>query len=53
MAAANEDLILNSDELLKLENQESRGLVSEFKQNKLELEASKNWDKFYKRNENR
>lgn len=26
-------------------------LVSEFKQNKLEAEAKKNWDLFYKRNE--
>ena len=25
-------------------------LVSEFKQNKLELEAQRNWDLFYKRN---
>lgn len=25
-------------------------LVSEFKQNKLEIEAQKNWDLFYKRN---
>lgn len=33
--------------------QDSRGLVSSFHQQKLEQEAAKNWDKFYKRNETR
>lgn len=33
--------------------QDSRPLVSAFHQQKLEEEAAKNWDKFYKRNETR
>lgn len=43
---------LNDEEKLVLEKQNSR-LISEFKANKLELEAKKNWDLFYKRNETR
>ena len=39
---------LNSIEIEKLNN--DKILLSEFKQNKLELEAKKNWDLFYKRN---
>lgn len=35
-----------------LEKQNSR-MVSEFKANKLEVQAAKNWDSFYKRNETR
>ncbi|OQR70179.1 methyltransferase protein 6-like [Tropilaelaps mercedesae] len=42
---------LSPDEVKKLT--EDRELVSEFKQNKLELEAKKHWDKFYLRNETR
>jgi len=41
---------LSEASLKSLEKQNSR-LVSEFKANKLELEAKKNWDLFYKRNE--
>ena len=33
--------------------QDARGLVAAFHQQKLEKEAAKNWDKFYKRNETR
>ncbi|XP_030638323.1 tRNA N(3)-cytidine methyltransferase METTL6 [Chanos chanos] len=39
---------LTEEELEKLKN--DRVLVSEFKQQKLEKEAQKNWDLFYKRN---
>ncbi|KAL0171567.1 hypothetical protein M9458_031878, partial [Cirrhinus mrigala] len=39
---------LTQEELEKLRN--DRVLVSDFKQQKLELEAQKNWDLFYKRN---
>ena len=39
---------LSEDEAAKL--QKDKILLSEFKQNKLELEAQKNWDLFYKRN---
>ncbi|XP_050986453.1 tRNA N(3)-methylcytidine methyltransferase METTL6 [Labeo rohita] len=39
---------LTPEELEKLRN--DRVLVSDFKQQKLELEAQKNWDLFYKRN---
>ena len=35
-----------------LEKQNSR-MISEFKANKLEVQAAKNWDSFYKRNETR
>jgi len=41
---------LTAEELMLLEKQNSR-IVPEFKANKLELEAQKNWDLFYKRNE--
>ncbi|XP_037081643.1 LOW QUALITY PROTEIN: tRNA N(3)-methylcytidine methyltransferase METTL6-like [Pollicipes pollicipes] len=44
---------LSDDSKHKLQMQESRGLVGQFKQLKLEQEAAKNWDKFYKRNETR
>lgn len=44
--------ILNSDEIAKLEKQNSR-LVPEFKANQLELHARRNWDLFYKRNDTR
>ena len=44
---------LSEEQKAKLKKQESRGLVSSFKQLKLEQEAAKNWDKFYKRNETR
>lgn len=43
---------LSADEILKLRKQDET-VVSEFKRNKLELEARKNWDLFYKRNETR
>ena len=39
---------LTEDERVKLEADKT--LVTEFKQNKLEKEAQKNWDLFYKRN---
>ncbi|UYV61563.1 METTL6, partial [Cordylochernes scorpioides] len=42
---------LNQQEVETLERDTK--LVSEFKQNKLEIEAKKNWDLFYKRNETR
>lgn len=44
---------LSSEEVERLKRQESRGLLPVFQQKKLELEAGKNWDKFYKRNETR
>ena len=40
---------LTDDQKLLLEKQNSR-LVTEFKANKLEADAQKNWDLFYKRN---
>lgn len=40
--------VLTQEELDKLNSE--RALVSEFKQMKLEKEAQKNWDLFYKRN---
>ena len=40
--------VLTAGEVEKLEK--DTNLVSEFKQKKYELEARKNWDKFYKRN---
>uniref|UniRef100_A0A0B7B4E4 tRNA N(3)-methylcytidine methyltransferase n=1 Tax=Arion vulgaris TaxID=1028688 RepID=A0A0B7B4E4_9EUPU len=40
---------LNEEELAKL--LADVNLVSEFKQNKLEIEAQKNWEMFYKRNQ--
>ena len=39
---------LTAEEIERLQKDET--LVSEFKQNKLEKEAQKNWDLFYKRN---
>lgn len=42
---------LNPEEAKKLQNE--KVIVSDFKQNKLEVEAKKNWDLFYKRNETR
>ena len=41
---------LTEEQRLQLEKQDTR-LITEFKANKLELEAQKNWDLFYKRNE--
>ena len=41
---------LSEEQKLLLEKQNSR-LVTEFKANKLEIDAQKNWDLFYKRNE--
>lgn len=40
--------ILSEEELEKLKNDQV--LVSEFKQQRLEIDAKKNWDLFYKRN---
>lgn len=40
---------LTEEMKIKLEKQNSR-MVSEFHANKLESQASKNWDWFYKRN---
>lgn len=40
--------VLTPEELDRLSNE--RALVSDFKQMKLEKEAQKNWDLFYKRN---
>ena len=42
--------VLTEEELLLLQKQNER-IVSEFKQEKLEKEACKSWDLFYKRNE--
>ncbi|EDV54964.1 methyltransferase-like protein 6 [Drosophila erecta] len=44
---------LSAVEKQKLEEQNKRGLVPEFKANKLEIDAQRNWDIFYKRNETR
>ncbi|KAH8290548.1 hypothetical protein KR054_003907, partial [Drosophila jambulina] len=44
---------LTAEERQKLEDQNKRGLVTEFKANKLEIDAQRNWDIFYKRNETR
>ncbi|XP_033153740.1 tRNA N(3)-methylcytidine methyltransferase METTL6 [Drosophila mauritiana] len=44
---------LSAVERQKLEEQNKRGLVPEFKANKLEIDAQRNWDIFYKRNETR
>ncbi|XP_064540294.1 tRNA N(3)-methylcytidine methyltransferase METTL6 [Drosophila montana] len=43
---------LSAAELVKLEEQNKR-LVPEFKANKLEIDAQRHWDLFYKRNETR
>lgn len=40
--------ILSEEEMEKLRNDQV--LVSEFKQERLEIDAQKNWDLFYKRN---
>lgn len=40
--------VLSEDETKKLDDNSK--IVSDFKQNKLEKEAQKNWDLFYKRN---
>lgn len=40
--------ILSEEEMEKLKNDQV--LVSDFKQQKLEIDAQKNWDLFYKRN---
>ena len=50
LAESLEDIVLSEAELESLANQDKR-LVTEFKANKLELEAQKNWDLFYKRNQ--
>lgn len=47
-----EDPKLTEEMRLMLEKQNSR-MVTEFKANKLEKDAQKNWDLFYKRNETR
>lgn len=44
--------VLTDDEKLRLEEQNKR-MVSEFQAGKLETEARKHWDLFYKRNETR
>ncbi|KAH8401499.1 hypothetical protein KR009_005920, partial [Drosophila setifemur] len=44
---------LTPEENQKLEDQNKRGLVADFKANKLETDAQRNWDIFYKRNETR
>lgn len=51
-AACTEDRLLSEEELEKLKYQDN-SLVPEFKQLKLETEAKKNWDLFYKRNDTR
>lgn len=43
---------LSASEIIKLEEQNKR-LVPEFKANKLEIDAQRHWDLFYKRNETR
>lgn len=43
---------LSADEVAKLEEQNKR-MVPEFKANKLEIDAQRHWDLFYKRNETR
>jgi len=47
-----EQRVLTTEEAQKLSKQNDT-LVSDFKKNKLETEAKKNWDLFYKRNETR
>lgn len=42
---------LTEEEKCKLKNQESRGLISDFKTCKFENESRKHWDIFYKRNQ--
>lgn len=50
--ASNHTRELTAEEIEKLRKQDET-VISEFKKNKLELEARKNWDLFYKRNETR
>lgn len=40
----------NLTEAEKIKLEKDKNVISEFKQNKLENEAQKNWDLFYKRN---
>lgn len=49
---SNSDKRLTEEEILIMEKQNSR-LVSEFVASKIEVEAKKHWDLFYKRNEDR
>ncbi|KAI8039603.1 tRNA N(3)-methylcytidine methyltransferase METTL6 [Drosophila gunungcola] len=44
---------LSAADKQKLDEQNKRGFVPEFKANKLEIDAQRNWDIFYKRNETR
>ena len=48
MADEDDVRALTEEEKIKLEDDSK--IVSKFKQNKLEKEAPKNWDLFYKRN---
>lgn len=48
MADEDDVRALTEEEKIKLEDDSK--IVSKFKQNKLEKEAHKNWDLFYKRN---
>lgn len=48
MADEDDVRALTEEEKIKLEDDSK--IVSKFKQNKLEKEAKKNWDLFYKRN---
>lgn len=50
--ASNTQRVLSVDEENKLKKQDQT-LVSEFKSMKLEAEAKRNWDLFYKRNDTR
>lgn len=50
--ASNVQRVLSEEEENKLKQQDQT-LVSEFKKLKLETEAQKNWDLFYKRNDTR
>ena len=47
-----DERVLTDEDLQRLAAQDD-SLVSDFKRNKLEVEARKNWDLFYKRNETR
>lgn len=50
--ASDEQRVLSEEEQHKLKKQDET-IASEFKRLKLEAEAQKNWDLFYKRNETR
>lgn len=50
--ASDEQRVLSEEEQDKLKKQDET-IASEFKRKKLEIEAQKNWDLFYKRNETR